>query len=352
VQPVACTPEFALAFFRFCALTGRFAPASQGVNIAHIGKDGLARFPFPVPPLAEQRRIVAKLDALTARTASARAELDRVPLLAARYKQALLAAAFRGDLTADWRSSSGVPEASQWPRTSIGELALDIRYGTAAKCDYEPKATPVLRIPNVAGGRIDATDIKFASFEPREIARLALQDGDLLLIRSNGSVDLVGRTAVVKADVVGYLFAGYLIRLRMDRERVDPDFIHLAFEEPTIRSTIQGLAKSTSGVNNINSEQLRGLVIPVPSLREQQEIVRRIEGAFAEIDRLAAEAAAGRRLLDRLDQSILAKAFRGDLVPQDPADEPASVLLARIRAERGDAKTSSNRRGRKPKVAA
>jgi type I restriction enzyme S subunit len=115
-----------------------------------------------------------------------------------------------------------------------------------------------------------------------------------------------------------------------------------------MRSIIEGLAKSTSGVNNINSTQIEQLPIKLTSIDEQGEIVRRIDAAFVWIDRLASEATSARRLIDRLDQAVLAKAFRGELVQQDPDDEPASVLLERISAERGAAPKA--KRGRRAKA--
>jgi type I restriction enzyme S subunit len=102
--------------------------------------------------------------------------------------------------------------------------------------------------------------------------------------------------------------------------------------------------KAAGGVQpNLNLGIIREWRISLPSCEEQAEIVRRIEVAFAWIDRLASEATSARKLIDRLDQSVLAKAFRGELVPQDPNDEPASVLLERIRTERAAARSDSDR---------
>ena len=128
------------------------------------------------------------------------------------------------------------------------------------------------------------------------------------------------------------LFAGYLIRLRVDRTLVDPRFIHHYLRTAETRTLVERLAKSTSGVNNINGTQIKGLPLLRPGVHEQHEIVRRIDAAFAWIDRLANEASNARKLIGHLDQAILAKAFQGELVPQDPHDEPASVLLELIRA--------------------
>lgn len=112
-----------------------------------------------------------------------------------------------------------------------------------------------------------------------------------------------------------------------------------------------GVHATGSDLPHISGNDIATTPVPLPPPEEQHEIVRRIEAAFAWIDRLAAEAESARRLLDRLDQAVLAKAFRGELVPQDPADEPASVLLDRIRAERAaKGAVTKGRRGRPRKA--
>jgi type I restriction enzyme, S subunit len=247
-----------------------------------------------------------------------------------------------------------------WEDTSLGQILIDIRYGTAKKCSYNGGAVGVLRIPNIQRGHIALEDIKFADFNEGELGALRLEAGDILVIRSNGSLDLVGRSAVVDHAALGMLFAGYLIRLRVDRTLIDPQFIQLYLRTAETRTLVERLAKSTSGVNNINSTQIKGLPLLRPSLDEQREIVCRVDTAFAWIDRLSSEATNARKLIGHLDQAVLAKAFQGELVPQDPSDEPASVLLQRITEERrvtpalrrnGGEAASGAPTGRRPRAA-
>ena len=285
--------------------------SKSGTTVANLDTDRFLNFQIPLPPLQVQRCVVAKLENLFGRSKSAHEELTRIPCLVRRYKQAILAAAFRGDLTANWRIVNDISLDHDWSSTTLGDLCKDVRYGTAEKCFYQPKDTPVLRIPNVVKGRIDTNDLKYGRFNKKEIENLALRSGDLLVIRSNGSLDLVGRTALATDEVVGYLYAGYLIRLRLDSDRISPAFAQLAFEEPEIRQRIENFAKSTSGVNNINGQQLKALKLPIPPLQEQREIIRRVESAFTHVDHTSAKAERATRLLDRLDQATLAKAFRG-----------------------------------------
>jgi type I restriction enzyme S subunit len=328
-------PDFIEGFLRSRNFMDWVGVNQRGSAQPHLRTADIETAQLPLVSRKQQRRIVAKINSLSAKSGRSRERLSRIPRLVEKYKQAILAAAFRGDLTREWRAS--VRRTTNWEDSSIGGALTDIRYGTAKKCSYDGGAVGVLRIPNVQHGRITLDDIKSADFNDSELEALQLQEGDILVIRSNGSLDLVGRSAVVHVPAVGMLFAGYLIRLRLDRELADPQFIQLYLQTAEVRARLERFAKSTSGVNNINSTQLRTLPLVRPNVDEQQEIVHRVETAFAWINRLASEATSARKLIDHLDQAVLAKAFRGELVPQDPTDEPASVLLERIRAERAAA---------------
>lgn len=319
--------RFAFHLLRHLPLT----EMNRASAIPGLNREDAYGLDVALPPLAEQRRIVAKVDGLTARTARARKELDRIPTLIARYKQRLLALAFSGELTAGWRDDHGLREPVP---TTVYDLSNGLRYGTAQKSYAEPNGVAVLRIPNVASGRISLEDLKYSQLEPRELAKLRLIEGDILVVRSNGSVDLVGRPALVTGDAVGLAYAGYLIRIRPKHDVVMPKFLTLMLEAPAIRSIIEAGARSTSGVNNVNATELGALTVPLFDIDEQAEIVRRIESAFGWLDRMTTDHAAAARLLPKLDAAVLAKAFAGNLVPQDPNDEPASALLERIKAER------------------
>ena len=233
---------------------------------------------------------------------------------------------------------------------TVADVVESLKYGTATKCGYERRGAPVLRIPNVVSGRVDHTDLKFAELPTKELNQLRLIPGDLLLIRSNGSVSLVGRSAVVRETEKDFAYAGYLIRLRPNRTKIDSDFLNLTLTSFDVRLQIELEARSTSGVNNINSEEVRALRFDLPPLSEQKEVVRRVEELFALADQIEARYAKAKAYIDKLTQSILVKAFRGELVPQDPNDEPASVLLQRIRQERqktGPSKRTQRLRARR-----
>jgi type I restriction enzyme, S subunit len=145
---------------------------ASATTITIINKGRFEKAPIVVPSLEEQHRIVTKLDVLYAHSKSAREESARIPRLIERYKLAILATAFRGELSADWRARNKIAFDSSWCETSLGDLCIDVRYGTAAKCHYEPRDTPVLRIPNVVKGRIDTSDLKYGRFTEQKFRNL------------------------------------------------------------------------------------------------------------------------------------------------------------------------------------
>jgi type I restriction enzyme, S subunit len=176
--------------------------SAQGV----ISREMLSRIEIPLAPLAEQRRIIAKLDSLTGATARAYAELEHIPALIARYKQAILSGAFDGELTRVWRAEHGVDKDP--PVVRLEDVAKDLSYGSSAKSSKQGKV-PVLRMGNIQSGALDWEDLVYTS-DPAEINKYLLTSGDVLFNRTN-SPELVGKTAVFRGERKA-IFAGYLIR--------------------------------------------------------------------------------------------------------------------------------------------
>lgn len=328
---MSVVPKWLMHFINAPQIRRSVEMQATGTTRSRISRSKLARLELPVPPLPEQRRIADKLDSLIARVCGSRQRLDRVPAILKRFRQSVLAAATCGELTREWREEKG--GYVEWQTMTLGELLSDVRYGTAKKCAYEPRATPVLRIPNIADGLISHEDLKYAEFDDAERAKLKLSPGDVLVIRSNGSLGLVGRAAVVTEREAGFVYAGYLIRLRPDPERMRPGYLARYLESPACRTVIERTARSTTGVNNLNAEEIRRLSIQVPSLAEQDEILRRSGELLGRAELLGRRLAQVDTKFDVTIPALLAKAFRGELVAQDPNDEPASVMLERLRAQ-------------------
>ncbi len=337
--------DFLAHFFQSKEYWNQISDFSAGIGQPNVNGTKLKNLIVPIPSMSEQIVIADKLDALLAQVESTKARLDRIPQILKRFRQSVLKAAVSGKLTEDFCSS-------QWERVNIGQIALDIRYGTSKKCSESKGSTPVLRIPNIGDRYIDQKNLKFADFDAKESSKLELKPGDLLLIRSNGSLDLVGKTALVRESDSGLLFAGYLIRLRLDIRIADPGYVSICLRSPDMRTVIEEKAKSTSGVNNINSKELASLQLSLPTIHTQHKIVRRVDQLFAYADRIEQQVNNALERVNNLTQSILAKAFRGELTKQWRKDNPelisgdnsAEALLERIKAERAAMKPAKRSR--------
>lgn len=356
-----------------------FSEQARGVGRLRINLEILRSACLPLPPLAEQRRIVAKLDALTARTARARAELDRASLLSSPQRQSLLRAAVSGELTALWRteheteSVTVLLERVKTPKQGRGgrEATDKIIAGTAGISLNDPGSplprgwawVPLLRIAKQetghtpSRGRSDYWDGEVPWIGIRDAGQhhgRQIQDTMQTITEAglaNSSARLLpaGTVCLSRTASVGYVtmmarpmatsqdFATWTCT-----EALLPEYLMYALmaEGEDIRKFGMGSTHTT-----IYFPEIRALHIALPPLEEQREIIRVIKSALARADRLEAEAARARKLLDRLESALLAKAFQGELVSQDPNDEPASVLLERIRAER--AATPKAKRGRR-----
>ncbi len=223
------------------------------------------------------------------------------------------------------------------------------------KCDKTGKGTPVLRVPNIARGILDLSDLKYAELAPKESGALVVREGDLIVCRTNGSLDLIGKAAVIPPLSRKHAFASYLIRLRLDKAKLLPNYFHAFLSGPPGRVQIEERARTTAGQFNLNLDILRSLQLPFPPLPEQHEIVRRVEALFRQADAIEKRVAAATARAEKLTQAILAKAFRGELVPTEAElarregrdYEPASALLERIRAERCKDRLIGHPKGRR-----
>ncbi|MBF0862786.1 hypothetical protein HKD22_11910 [Gluconobacter kanchanaburiensis] len=294
---------------------------------------------FPLPPLAEQRRIVAKLDSLTARIARARAELERVPVLIERYKKNLLKRAFAGELTNKWRLMNGVSEIEMTP---LSDVCTSITDGDHQAPPRAKHGVPFITISAMNNGEIDLS--KATRFVPSSYLD-ALKDsrkaktGDVLF-SVTGSI---GIPAVVKHECP-FVFQRHIAILKPDTKRVSGLFLKLMLQSPDVQVQCAAVATGTAQLT-VPLNRLRNFLIPLPTIAEQIEVIRLVESTFKRLERMQEDYVDADHLLSKLESSLLAKAFRGELVPQDPNDEPASVLLDRIRAERAaDTKPGRKRR--------
>ncbi|GAB6261583.1 restriction endonuclease subunit S [Photobacterium sp. R1] len=167
-----------------------------------------------------------------------------------------------------------LPNGWEWCR--FGNVFVDLKYGTSKKSDYKMNGSPVLRIPNVVGGKVDLSDLKYSVMTEKELVDYQLQQGDLLLIRSNGSLGIVGRCTVVDNDLVNTVYAGYLVRARILPDTINSHYVKSLLDSRDVRRQIEGPIRTTSGVKNVNSTELSSLLIPVAPACEQLRINEKI----------------------------------------------------------------------------
>jgi type I restriction enzyme S subunit len=332
------------------------AEASQTVNLASINLSKLKKLTVAVPPAAEQARIVAKVEALLARVNAARQRLAKVPAILKRFRQSVLATACTGRLTTDWREGQSDSETDDgelpdsWKQRTLSKLCAAFEYGSSRKSEKEGK-TPVLRMGNIQDGKIDWSDLVYSN-DQDEIEKYSLAPNTVLFNRTN-SPELVGKTGIYRGERPA-IFAGYLIRIVTGPE-LDPVFLNLSLNTPAFREYCQEVKTDGVSQSNINAKKLAGYSTNWCPLPEQHEIVRRVEALFRLADAIEKRVTAATARAEKLTQEVLAKAFRGELVPTEAElarregrdYEPASVLLERIRAERERQGTDQPKRKRR-----
>ncbi len=317
-------PRWVSYLVRTDAFVEAMSKLVQGALYPAVRPRDIRGFEAPFAPINEQKRIADKLDAVLARVDACRDRLDRIPVILKRFRQSVLAAATSGKLTEDWREENAIND--EWRQVQLSEAARDLSYGTSAKSS-KSGAVPVLRMGNIQDGRLDWNSLVYTS-DSKEIAKYPLASGDVLFNRTN-SPELVGKTAVFKGEREA-VYAGYLIRVRC-LPKLLPDYLNYCLGSPAGRDYCWQVKSDGVSQSNINAKKLASFGFLLPSVVEQTEIVRRVETLFAFADRIEARYTAARAQVEKLTPATLAKAFRGELVPQDPSDEPASNLLERIR---------------------
>jgi type I restriction enzyme, S subunit len=275
---------------------GTLEKFSTGSTIAHLPQQKLRTLPVPLPPMEEQRQIVDILE-------------DHLSRLDAAG-QLLAGAQRRSDLLRAVTLESLAPEGT--PLQTLGELATDSGYGTSTKCVVGGPGVPVVRIPNLSGGRVDLADEKRVAGTSVDLKRLMLEQGDLLIVRTNGSRDLIGRAAVVQPGVSAS-FASYLIRFRLDRLHVRPEWVRLMLGTPSVRRVLEAMAASSAGQYNLGLKKLKGVTIPCPTTEDQDRLLARVDEQEWALESLTRSLADGKAKAQSLRRSLLAAAFSGGL---------------------------------------
>lgn len=322
---------------------------ATGTTFKELSGSVAARLPFVVAPAVTQQRIADKLDTVLARVDACRARLARVALLLKRFRQSVLAAAMSGRLTEDWREipRSGVQlSKAAWRTTDLRSCIRRMTGGASPSSDdYTRVGILVLNKGDIKPyGEIRLREP--ANRVPMSIA----SEHEAKLVRTSALLVTL-RDLSNKADFLGLMgiYLGKESALPTQgmcalevHDEVLPAYLMYFSNSPIYRAMVKREKVGATQVH-LRNDQFLGIPIALPSKIEQVEIVRRVETLFAFADRLEACLSHAQTAVDRVSPSLLAKAFRGELVPQDPNDEPASELLRRLHSEASSNSSSRNR---------
>ncbi|CAG2147618.1 restriction endonuclease subunit S [Cupriavidus numazuensis] len=316
--------------------------ASGSTNQIELNRSTVVSIRLPLAPLPEQERIANRLDPLLARVEACRDGLNRAGVILESFRSSVLAAATRGHLTRDWREEHNLPR--EWPIVELKNVASDFSYGSSSKSSKVGEI-PVLRMGNIQGGVLDWQDLVYTS-DPAEIKKYKLSPGEVLFNRTN-SPELVGKSAVYWGEREA-IFAGYLIRVRCG-EALLPDYLNYCLGSPAGREYCRAVKSDGVSQSNINAKKLAAFAFELPSVAEQREIVRRVKELLALSGMMEVKRSRAATLVDNLIPSILAKAFRGELVSQESRDMPASVILNKLKGD-GNVESAAppRKRSKKP----
>ena len=394
------------SWIAYCIARSRFRELARqnmqgAVGQRRVPKVWLQDVSVPLAPLPEQHRILARIESLFARLNEGIAALKRAEANLERYRASVLKAAVEGRLTERWRRENPPeetgeellgrilaerrrrweeeqlakfeangkkppknwkakykepvePDASKLPElpdgwcwATVDQVSESVQYGSSTRTSSDHGGVPVLRMGNIHEGKLSLDSLKYLPPDHSEFPKLLLAAGDLLFNRTN-SAELVGKSAVYRGHPAPCSFASYLIRVRMLR----PDlaaFVANALNSPHGRAWVASVVSQQVGQANVNGTKLRAFAFPLPPEAEQEEIIRRSADAADSVTRSTGTITNLLQQATALRQSILRDAFEGRLVPQDPNDEPASVLLERIRAERDADRKKRRQRASNPK---
>lgn len=360
--------------------------SKDGTTVSSIDFDQLAKFPMLVAPRAEQQRIVSRIEELFSEIDEGERALERVGRLVERYRQSVLKAAVTGELTRGWRASRAptvdwdaqlqelrqgswfaarkvaAAKAGDYPEPTRPKIGLDIElpaswallsveaatlaerpiaYGVLQPGPDSEDGVPMVRVCDVIDGQVQTGSLKRVAPEVvSQFPRTRLRGGEVLLT----IVGTIGRTGIVPATLAGANVAR-AVAVLCAQPGVRAQWLELCLREERMRQLLTGNSREVAR-KTLNLEQLRECAIPVPSIDEQDEAISRARAMLSGADATATDLVRQAKAAEALRQSILKAAFSGQLVPQDPRDEPASALLARLAAQASDAPATPRRRGR------
>jgi type I restriction enzyme S subunit len=300
--------------------------AGKGGTQSNISQSVLKPWPIPLAPSNEQRRIVDELERRLSHVDAAERSLSIADHRLGLARRSVLSAVVDGSLI-------GV-SSSSWSHVTAGDVT-EVRGGI----QKQPKRAPVrnkypfLRVANVGRGTLTLDDVHEIELFNDELSSYKLRPGDLLVVEGNGSVGQIGRAAMWDGSIPDCVHQNHLIRVRPG-ELILPEFLALAWNAPSTIAQLAEVASSSSGLHTLSTSKVKAVKLSVPPLEVQRVLVDEADRRLSLLNAASRSVSSSSHRCLQLRHSLLAAAFSGHLVPQDLDDEPANVLLERIRAER------------------
>ena len=294
---------FNLGYFQEYAIAN-----SNGINLPRVSEKVILDAVFPLPPFDEQQRIVDRIESLFARLDEAKSKAEAVLDGFEIRKAAILHKAFTGELTERWREENKI-QISSWKEESITSLCHSLKYGTAKK-SKEIGSTVVLRMGNLQDGEIDWSNLAYSD-DQDDIQKYLLFPNDVLFNRTNSS-ELVGKTAIYRGECPA-IYAGYLIKMNYKKNRLTGPYLNYVMNSHKAKEYCNNVKSDGVNQSNINAKKLGAFVISVPSLPEQQEIVRILDNLLAKERHIREAAENVLSQIGLMKKAILARAFRGEV---------------------------------------
>lgn len=302
--------------------------ATPSVTVKHLSTKTLAITPVPVPPLPEQQRIVNRIESLFAKLDEAKQKAQDALDSFETRKAAILHKAFTGELTAQWRKEYGVGMES-WEKANLGKY-VDSQYGYTESASQEQVGPKFLRITDIQDGVVNWANVPFCKISDTDFERYAVSQNDIMIARTGATT---GKSYLIVDDVTA-VFASYLIRIKIKSPKLQPQYLYGFMQSQMYWGQITEFSAGIAQPG-VNAKKLKEIILPIPSVPEQVEIVRIIDALLAK-EQQAKEVAEG--VLDQIDlikKAILARAFRGELGTNNPGEESAVELVKRV-IERGE----------------
>ncbi|NBH34269.1 hypothetical protein D3Z58_12025 [Clostridiaceae bacterium] len=320
------------AFFQYYSQSFQYkeeilSRINMAVNQVSINQKQLGSLEFPLPTLPEQHRIISRIESLFAKLDEAKEKAQAVVDSFELRKSVILHKAFAGELTEWWRKDHGVGLDS-WKIMSLNDCIQKMQNGLAKRSGSIGESYVVLRLANLSENGFDTSDLREILLDEKEQEAYSLLENDVIMIRVNGSKDNVGRQLLVP-DVKKWAFCDHIIRIRY-RNNVLPDYMVLFSKSDNYRTYVKNHMVSSAGQNTISRKGIANMAVPVPECDEQKEIVRTLSVLFNKEQQAKEAAETVLAQIDTIKKAILARAFRGELGTNDPAEEWAGELVKAV----------------------